>query len=167
MVMAFEPGWKSGNLTTIPSDSELARRRAGLSNTQQKAQKIHPKDIAYAKANNEKRRAGLVYLSMFNESHIRMAVIESHDAFSSDPDVRGLFAKCIGKDHTVTIDQGTHQVEDHGAGYRLHFDARRPSDGKCFHIYVGQHGTGSLKITSVSYMNGGSPVEVVPTVPVW
>ncbi len=164
MSMIFTAGWNKANLAVIPDAVTLTAQRAGLSGAKQKQQGIHPNQIAYAQSNNARRQLGEVFLTLFNETDVRNAVQKAQSSFNQENNINTLLQMMIGSTHVVTIDQGTHQEEDAvGGGFILHFDARRPGDNLCFHLYVGQNLNGSLKITEVSYMSGGNKVTAHPT----
>lgn len=164
MSIVFTPGWDRAKLAAIPDATTLATQRTGLSGAQQKKQGIHPSQITYAQNNNAKRQMGEVFLTLFNETDVRNAVQKAQSSFNQEASINALLQMMIGNTHTVTVDQGTHQEEDAvGGGFMLHFDARRPGDNLCFHLYVGQNPNGSLKITEISYMSGGNKVTAHPT----
>jgi hypothetical protein len=140
--MTFQSGWNKPKLNVIPV--------LGANPTnKQKKQK------AYLEKNNQKRIDGKIFLEVFGETDMRNAIQMANSKFNNaDGQIKSLLNNMIGSDVLITIDQGTHQAEDVASGgFKLHFDARRPSDNKCFHLYVGQENSGTLILTEVSYMN--------------
>lgn len=163
MSMIFTPAWNKPKLAVIPDEATLSAQRTGLSGTKQKAQGIHPNQIAYAKKNNALREADAIFLTFFNETNVRNAVQFAQSKFKHESTINTLLTNMISSTPTITIDQGTHQAEDNASGgFKLHFDARRP-DNLCFHLYVGQSATGTLEIIEISYKHSGSRVEAFPT----
>ena len=162
MSMTFTAEWNKPKLHHIPSDSELATQRAGLSKTKQKKAGIDEKTIEYKKTNNALRLGDAIFLSLFNEPNVRSAIQKAQSSFKHEATINSLLTKMIAASPVIEVDQGTHQAEDAASGgFMLHFDAR-DVDKKCFHLYVGQEIDGSLKLIEISYMKGSDKVEAHP-----
>ena len=149
MPMTFTAGWNKPNLSAVPV--------LGSTPTNKQV-----KNKEYVEKNNQKRLDGAVFLTLFNETDVRNAIQKAGGKFKQQAAINSLITDMLGSAAAVTIDQGTHQEEDRDAGgFKLHFDARR-ADNKCFHLYVGQAGDGTLEIIEISYMDGGTKVEAHP-----
>ena len=151
MTMTFTAGWAQPKLGVVPALG------ANATNKQKK-------NKAYIENNNQKRLDGAIFLTLFNETDVRNAIQQAQGQYNNaHATIKTLLTEMIGSTVSITIDQGTHQAEDaDGGGFKLHFDARRP-DNKCFHLYVAQDLTGALKITEISFMDGGNKVEAHPS----
>ncbi|TMM54146.1 hypothetical protein [Sulfitobacter sabulilitoris] len=152
MTMTFSPGWAAPKIAPVPVLPPNPSNK-----------KIKNRD--YIIKNNQKRQDGALFLTFFDETAVRNAVQRAVPKYNSaDGTIKGLLNDMIGSAETITIDQGTHQVEDQDSGgFKLHFDARPASGSPCFHLYVQQSKAGYLIISEVSYMNGGTRVDATPS----
>jgi hypothetical protein len=98
------------------------------------------------------------YLETFDTNNIISALWDATGHFN-DNWVRKLLmdAQDIHDEiNIVTIEQGTHQPEDHNNGFKLHFTGR-DADGVAFHFYVTQ-ANNQPHICSITYKENGQIV---------
>lgn len=155
MPMVFAPKWMEWDV----NKQKISNLQALTSPSNKKK-----KQLAYLLKNRTKRQESQPFLACFGEADMRSAITSAVSKFKHDSEVNQLLLDAVGKNVTITIDQGTHQAEDLASGgFMLHFDARRP-DKKCFHLYIGQEMNGQLKIIEASYKaSTGNFAHVHPT----
>lgn len=95
------------------------------------------------------------YLDCFDKNSILKALHDGIGHFAGQW-VRNFLSIATDPYHDddITIEQGTHQVEDTtGGGFCLHFTGR-DNYGYAFHFYVVQDNGGALIITKITYYDG-------------
>lgn len=113
--------------------------------------------ISYASRYGQYR----AFLSSFDEAAINRALFEARGKFNNQW-AREFIKHAMDpfdQRNVVTIEQGTHQVEDtRGGGFCLHFTGR-DTFGYAFHFYIDQKLDGKARIFEITYMDRGRLVS--------
>lgn len=144
-MLIFDPNWLNWD-TDAKEISKLEAKESGGTLTDG-----GKNSLAGLRELRKKREEGAIFLTCFNQVNVQAALHRSTSRFKSSPEANELLLDVMDLKQKITIKQGTHQPEDGGGGYMLHFDAHSSRNGKCFHLYVGQLSSGAVTITSIAY----------------